>query len=374
METSAANNSRVCAKCGKPEVENAKFCPYCGAVPQPPSPTPEITAKVEESAPNPITPPIIKVSPQADLRLRASENIWSHTEPEGDIIPGAQRPLLVLDEQSVHLSHTDNVLEPSILLERIGKIIDAYSVPVEVKLSSTRWLSDSSEVRPRIVASLKDHAYSDFKMIFGVDYMGKWASVKMYLAFEPPIIPPPPPPPKEPKMPDPVTAVWPGGSLFCFVLAALIMLTGIGAATQSNMSGFFLAIFVAVAFAIGGVSIRGNSLLEKNQKRDREVSNLKKQYEADLAKYNAKVDSDRENVEEDSMAKSFFRTYKIDDMRLFSSAMKVVFQVVIDDIVKTEGAKIEKIEGGKGGFLSEDGVTSIAQAPRQADAAEDFAL
>ena len=44
------------------------------------------------------------------LVLRAGENVWPVEEEEGWVEPETRRPLLILDEQVVHLSHTDKRL------------------------------------------------------------------------------------------------------------------------------------------------------------------------------------------------------------------------------------------------------------------------
>ena len=129
----------------------------------------------------------------------------------------------MLDEHTVHLSHVDQTITAGRLLERAERIIKAYAVPVEVVLSETRWQSDSTEIRPRIVASLKNHLYSDVKMILGVDYMGRWASIKMYLAVEPPILPVPPPAPAPPFNPPPANTSMSTTAIILFALAALCL-------------------------------------------------------------------------------------------------------------------------------------------------------
>ena len=188
-------------------------------------------------------------------------------------------------------------------------------------------------MRSRIVASLKDHAYSDYKMIFGVDYMGRWASIKMYLAVEPPILPPVPTP-KPPPAFMPILAI---------VLAIIGILT--------------IMIVIGIGFLIGAFFAWKSA----KQKYDDEQRGARHQYEHDMAQQ-------REEIEAQAQRKNLMRTYKIDDMRLFASAMNIIFQAVVDDIVQKDGAKIERIEGGKGGFLTEEGITSIVSAPRQSDA------
>ena len=136
--------------------------------------------------------------------MRASENIWNFEEPEHQVVPGQRRPLVLLDEQTVHLAHTSRHLSPEELLGRVQTLIRAQEVPVEVRLLSARWQSDGREARPRLVASLgQGHAYSDMKMILGVDYLGRWASIHMCLGAEPEPLPPVPRLPPTPPAPVP---------------------------------------------------------------------------------------------------------------------------------------------------------------------------
>jgi hypothetical protein len=212
-----------------------------------------------------------------------------------------------------------------------------YEVPVQVELETACWQSDKREGRPRIIASLFDHAYSDYKMIFGVDYLGRWASIKMYLAVEPPILP------HVPALQEP-PGFTPIGTIFMVIIGLVAL---------------FLMPPLGVALLVGAIFVwRWEQKKYKAGQRE-----VRQKYQEELAQQKAEV-------EEQAQIKSLFRTYKIDDMRLFSSAMNVVFQAVVDDIIKKDGAKVERVEGGKGGFLSEDGVTSMAPAPKKSDAAD----
>ena len=261
MATSSGTSTLTCVGCAKVLEPDMKFCPYCRAEQKPPiTPEPEPASKPEPE-PTKVYPVFVteppKVPPPAeDLRtprsghqpypystpsaagqspaprrtagglvLRPSVHIWEFTEREDPVAPGIRRPFLVLDEQTVHLSHTDRKLEPEELLQRVQQIIAAYEVPVQVELETACWQSDKGEGRPRIIASLFDHAYSDYKMIFGVDYLGRWASIKMYLAVEPPILPHVPAPQEPP-------GFTPIGAIFMAIigLIALFLMPPLGVA------------------------------------------------------------------------------------------------------------------------------------------------
>lgn len=356
----------TCSGCGKGLEPDTKFCPFCRAKQEPdlktepvgtsfpgsapPGSTTTTTPKPEpRPAPSPQAAPpyqpaaTYQAPPQAgsssgSIVLRPSAQIWDFTEREDPVPAGTRRPLLVLDEQRVHLSHTDRKLEPQELLQRIQAIIAVYEVPVRVTLEYALWQSDRKEQRPRIVAALADHAYSDYKMILGVDYMGRWASIKMYLAVEPPILP-------HAEAPKPPAAFSP-------ILAYILGVVGV-ICLIPPLTVLGIGLLVGAYFAYKSAK----------QKYDAGQSAAQEQYQKE-------VERQKEEVEEAAQIKSLFRTYKIDDMRLFASAMNVVFQAVINDIVQKDGAKVERIEGGKGGFLSEDGVTSVAPAPKKSDAAD----
>ena len=368
MVMSVETKELTCIGCGKGLESGTRFCPYCRAKQEleepgrkaetagespsgstspvdatttPPKPEPRPTPSPQPApAYQPTTPyqaPPSAGASSGGIVLRPSAQIWDFTEREDPVPAGTRRPLLVLDEQRVHLSHTDRKLEPGELLQRIQAIIALYEVPVRVTLEYALWQSDRNEQRPRIVASLADHAYSDYKMILGVDYLGRWASIKMYLAVEPPILPPAPAPQAPP-------GFTPIGAIFMAIIGAVAL---------------FIMAPLGVALLIGAFFVW------RWEKQRHETT----QKEA-RRKYEKEVSLQKEEIEEQAQMKSLFRTYKIDDMRLFASAMNVVFQAVINDIVQNEGAKVERIEGGKGGFLSKDGITSRAPTPKKSNAAD----
>jgi hypothetical protein len=241
--------------------------------------------------------------------MRAGEEIWHFLESEGAIEPGDARPLVIRDEQVVHLAHTDRYLDPQLLLARVRSILDSQSVPVEVRLVKARWLSDPREVRPRLVASLREHPYSDVKMIMGVDYMGTWASFHLCLGTQPEPIPP------KPKWEMPYDAI------AALVLGGVLLL--ISFAAGSGGLGF-------VALASAGYG----------------VFRISKSYQEHEARWLAK----RTARELEKVVERFSRTFKVDDMRLFSTAMREVFKLVVDDIVE-RGGRVVRIEGGSGGFF-----------------------
>ena len=63
------------------------------------------------------------------------------------------------------------------------------------------------------------------------------------------------------------------------------------------------------------------------------------------------------------------RTYKIDDMRLFCTAMKAVYQAVVDDIVES-GAQVVRVDGGRGGYFSGSDTQARGPSAKLSDAAE----
>jgi hypothetical protein len=314
--------------CGKELQAGSKFCPFCG--------TRQPTATTAPQQKEPYAPqPVTRVQPVAlptgeVLVMRAGEQIWHFTEPEGEVRPGQRRPLLIVDEQVVHLAHTDRRLEAQELLQRVRSILEMQDVPVDVQLVNSRWLSDSREVRPRLVASLRNHPYSDIKMIMGVDYMGRWASIQLHLGVEPEPLPLPPPKPSF-KIPEGVIALW--------VMGAIMWL--IGSALDSGWLSF-----IGFALLIVGFAWYRKSKTKWENKHLEELM----QWEAEQR---------RRALEK--AAERLTRTFKVDDMRLFCTAMRQVFQV---------GAEVVRIEGGRGGYFQVQGIERPAPTSRRIDAAQ----
>ncbi|MEL6612104.1 MAG: hypothetical protein AAFQ53_08425, partial [Bacteroidota bacterium] len=180
-------------------------------------------------------------------------------------------PLAIADEVSVHLAHTAKRLEPEQLLVRVQEILSESEVPVDVVLAQASWKGDLGESRPRLMASLRDHSFSDIRMMLGVDYLGRWASIQMMLGVQPE-----------------GTEPWkmPRYALWCMIIGGVLTITIVAA-----IVGIPLLLF-------GGWAAYSN-------------------YKKHLAQ-NAM----------NKLARAFARlkrTYKVDDMRLFCSAMTAVF-------------------------------------------------
>jgi hypothetical protein len=280
----------------------------------------------------PVTPALATTLSVEPLVMRAGEQIWNFTEDEGKIAPGRRRPVLIVDEEVTLLAHTDRRLDMSELHQRVRAAVDEYEVPIEVNLVRARWKSDEKELRERLVASMRDHTFKDIKMIMGLDYMGRWASFQVYLGMEPEAVQLE----KKYEIPNDAKYALIGGAI------ALVM-------------GFLLREVIAVdLFLLVGVGALAYGGF-------RWYSTTK----AHALKRAAETAADIVKREKERSA----RTYKIDDMRLFCTAMKSVFKRVVDDIV-LQGAKVVRVEGGQGGFFSGSGNEPPAPTKRVSDAAQ----
>lgn len=331
--------------CGRELESGSLFCTYCGK-PQPQKAAEAGQAQAAErekgapavaataSASSPPEVPVSKAngaSAASDgdiLVMRAGEQIWNFEEREGHVEPGKRRPIIVMDEQSTHLAHTDRILSMDELHRRVSKAIEAYEVPVDVRLVKARWIRDEKEARERIVASMKAHVFEDIKVIFGLDYMGRWANIHVSIGMEPTQLE------KENsyEMPDDAKYALFGG-----------------------------AIVAVVGIVIGKALLAGAGIVAAAYGAWRYKSS-KKAHAAGQAEERARSEMKR-------AAERLSRTYKIDDMRLFCTAMKAVYQAVVDDIVQT-GGKVVRVEGGQGGYFSESDTAVRAPSTRRADAAE----
>lgn len=330
------------------------YCPSCGQSQRPapsarrlpPTPPPEDieleTRREERSSPHqrqtsptpsgsrsappvPVPRPASPPTGGKTIVMRASEKIWHFREDEGPI---TLRPILILDERATHLSHTDRHLTPADLFDRVEARLRANQVPVQVELVKANWINDQQECRRRVMASLENHRFSDLKVIMGVDYLGTWATLQMHLGIEP-----------EPKVDnEPISFPW----------GIALMLVGGSIGAFSFIDGKMqLAVLGAILLAIGFFLHRWQRA-EQQQRREEQ---LRQQAARAMERLS--------------------RTFKIDDLRLFASAMEQVFQEVVDDIV-VQGARVVRIEGGRGEFFSGPGADKAqpAPAPRVSDAAE----
>ena len=374
----AETDQTSCVRCSKPLSENVRFCPFCAAeqaaipnneantksstadAPRTPKPEDFRYAKArrwgEHDAPSVGAPSLV---------LRAGEKIWHFEEEEAEPSPGKPRPWLVMDEQITHLAHTDRELTPDLLLSRVQALLGQDRVPVQVQLLATRWQSDGEELRPRLVASLENHRYSDIKMLLGLDYLGNWASIHLALAVEPaplPVSPRPEPPPADPSFRHPL------GGIICLVLGILGVMGGIaenGSRWDDPLRSFAPVLIgagvilglVGLTIYVAAFSNHGNRCSELRAGWQQEQARRKQAWEHEQRRHAQQRAMDR-----------LSRTFKVDDMRLFSTAMREVYQRVVDDIVAT-GAQVARIEGGQGGFFEAQGVTQAAAPPRHSDAA-----
>jgi hypothetical protein len=238
------------------------------------------------------------------LVMRASN------ESEGVVLPGYRRSLEIRHESSAHLAGTDRRLEPQQLLARVRHILEIQEVPVNVQLVNARWSRDTREMRPRLVASLRNHTFSNVKMILGVDYMGNWASINMCVGIEPDPVPVPP------KWKAPVDGI------IALVIGVLTLIIIIG--------------IIGIIYGVWRLIKSRQDHFEK----------IRREYEWQQAR----------SADEWSA-----RTFKKDDLDLFHTAMQRVFQAVVDDIVEL-GGEVVRIEGGRN--------EAASQSARHSDAAE----
>jgi hypothetical protein len=337
--------------CNEELESGAEFCPFCGTDQPVTTQTRASTAATQSastvqasSRPGPLAN--ANVLGSQILEMRAGEGVWHFAEPERYVAPGERRPFVIRDEQVVHLAHSDRELKPEELLERVNSILAAQSVPVDVHLVRARWMNDSRETRPRLVAQLRNHPYSDIKMIMGVDYMGKWASIQLHLASELDPLPRPPEPPKTETNPAPLIVAAFGAFflLLAFVAGASGSRDAAGPALLFGFLGFCGLIAGVIWFVVNLNAQATKAIHQRTQwQRDQERHSFEK------------------------AAERLVRTFKVDDMQLFCTAMRAVFQAVVDDIVQ-QGGEVVRVEGGKGGFF-EGQSAEPAPAPRRADAA-----
>jgi hypothetical protein len=362
--------TKICinADCQKNIEKEAKFCPYC-ANSQDPTASGQASPLNGQagSAAQPIARPYSpepkgststpqNASAGRAFLLRASEQIWHFEEEEISVGPGDRRPLLVIDEQIVHLSQTTKLLTAEELLRRVRHLVEQLDVPVDVNLETAYWQRDTRQGRDRIITSLqRGHGYQDIKIILGVDYLGKWASIHMDIAVE---ADPFPVPPKEPEiefMPN-ITAI-----VFIFIsglVAVISYMTGSNPQNFYQSSMYFgVTILATIIFIASVIWLNTSNSAQRVRIRNEQMALRARREQAEQRRAEHKANE------------RLSRTFRTDDIRLFASAMKSVFQFVVDDIVEG-GAKVVRVEGGKGGFFSHSGVTVAEPAPRASNASE----
>ena len=170
--------------------------------------------------------------------------------------------------------------------------------------------------------------------VLGLDYMGKWASFGLYLGMQPESVPIT----LQPDNTNAIAAIVGGIVLGLFGFLILGQGSGLG----------ILMLFIGIV--ISGIGRYLNSQIKNAAKREQN-----QQFSELFARQMSRLS----------------RTFKIEDARLFCMAMNVVFQAVVDDIVK-RGGKVVRVEGGQGGFFSNknDSKTGNQISERRSDAAQ----
>jgi hypothetical protein len=268
--------------------------------------------------------------------LRASSDVWPFEEPEIGAKAGKRRPFRVLEERIVHLSSTSQELTHEFLKEEVERFVQELCVPVEVELVRARWLWDpDKEDRERVVASLgRGHRFSDIKMILGVDYLGKWATIHMNLAMEPERLPKPPPPPEGLSFNSALYIL--GGSVVGGGLGFLLTIAGALGSGEFFSVLLILGIFLMLA-GLAGTVIAGAVayiILRTNQ-------------EARTALHRKWKRKERARQEDRDLERAV-RSFKVDDLRLFRSAMEKVFEKVVDGVQRRGGTVEHRVEGAHG--------------------------
>jgi hypothetical protein len=189
-------------------------------------------------------------------------------------------------------------------------------------------------------------------MVLGVDYMGRWASIHLNLAIEPETLPLPPLPSQRPRDPENAPPI-----LAIIVLIASVLLLLIGLAGQQGelAAAGGIGCFVSLIIYMTTRSQAAEKQREAQLAWEQEQQRRQHEWEEAQRKHALRKEVER-----------MVRTFKIDDMRLFRTAMKEVFKLVVADIVQLGGEVVQRIEGSHG-LLGDDHVGPAA--PRVSDAA-----
>ncbi|CAN5744693.1 hypothetical protein BH20ACI4_BH20ACI4_22940 [soil metagenome] len=336
--------------CGKQIDDDSTFCVICGTsqtarqpsvvehIPMPNdgfmSSGGAVVTKTPTAAPQ-NTPAVNQSNPAQSqnykfIEFRASENIWNFKEPEPFMQPEQRRPVLILDEQTILLSETHKHLSLDELLTRVQSIIKEKQVPVETFIAQSRWINDVYEVRPRIIAALKDHAYSGLKMILGLDYMGNWATLQFQIGMQPDPLPKPPPNVMSANQKPMLLIV---GGIIAGFIGFMVTAAGANSYNGGSMVAFGILLLIAgIGGVVGGLNLLNKMNAEIDTQRIEREKYEREQYERAL--YKARME--------------LFRTFKIDDAMLFHEAMNKIFMQVVDDVIEQGGGKIVKeIKGGE---------------------------
>ena len=344
-----------CPHCANPIADDATFCPYCGQAPTPSrEPVAAQTDTYQSSGQtgeyrgySPPTSVIVEkmrsayqgrsgYSGGAQRGGRSSNVVRMIGEPviknldiamAGATLSGGEDPpMVIVAEKATYLSNTTYRLEPNLLLERVQAHILEADVPVEVQLVDSRWVGDAEEHRPRLIAFMRSHRFSETRMVLGVDYLGKWAAVQMSLGIQPESAP-------SFKASDLVKYLAFGG-LISFLLSMIVM-------NVSETLGAFMMLI--------GVVLLGFALFRYNKEKNRHHKGI----------------ADRKYSQASARLS---RSFKTDDMHLFCTAMEDIFKHVVNDIV-SQGAEVVRVDvKGEGFFQSpNEAAKPVARTSNAAD-------
>jgi hypothetical protein len=140
--------------------------------------------------------------------------------------------------------------------------------------------------------------------------------------------------------------------MLCIIFGALLLLLGFAMSSNRDTreAGPVIAI-IGILALIAGIAW---------------LSESKKKETAERFARRAAWEAQQRLRTMEKTVERFSRTFKVDDMRLFCTAMRQVFQTVVDDIV-SRGAEVVRIEGGRGHFF--EAKEAEPHDTRRADAA-----
>jgi hypothetical protein len=111
-----------------------------------------------------------------------------------------------------------------------------------------------------------------------------------------------------------------------------------------------LLLIGGIAAIVGGINLQSQESARISSEQREKERYEREQYKRLIEKANMKLS----------------RTFKIDDKRLFQTAMSQVFKQVVDDIVQSGGQIVKEIKGGRDEFQSD---ANHSQPAKQSDAA-----
>lgn len=282
------------------------------------------------------TPAAASPVPAEHVLLRARK------EDEIPVAPGLRRPMVVLREEHQTFVITTQLLSADRILRNVKDFVTAQRVPVDTRVVKAWWQNDQSDIRERVMVSLIGHRYSDIKMLVGVDYMGNWASVHYLIAVEPPPYPVPPDTPSEP--------VSESSSRYGLIIMGIgvILWMMASASNSSPLSATGGLVFVS------GILILIYEASSTNSAHQRALQ----EWRADCDRIHREWELRHIQQAQENQRLRAARTFKDDDVRLFTECMDTIFRVIVSDIEKDLGGRLVKVNA-----IPEENHESVALAP-----------